>query len=568
MRDFPPDITAFTAGSAQQPDTRSPGRLLWWLVRQQRDLMIVGSLCSVAWLLPATLTPFIFGQAIDQGIVAGDTGQIVFWTSMLLAVTLVGAGSGVFYHTVVVRSWLVALYGTTRLVTNKGLQLGHVLTRRSPTGEVLSVSGSDGDQFGGFMEIFSRAVGNLVAYVVVAVIVLQISLPLGLIVLLVAPLLVISSMPLLRPMGRAQTRERSRDSELTSRATDIVAGLRVLRGIGGERIFGDNYATQSQRVRTAGVQSGRWQALVEAVGVLFSGLFVVVLMYLGVREVQAGDLQIGELVTFLGYALFLVQPIRVFFEVAQKATRAVVSARKAIAVLSQPDPWPQDRQRPLSADAELWDSTSGLRVSPGLLTMVVSALPDESAALADRLGRYLPTDAEPTSLDPGEEHSGRAAKKAMRAAQAELDRRLSRDATRAREPWGVTLGGVDLADAAIEDVRATILVNDTASQAFAGTLQRAIDPLGRLTRQQAEEAMYAAAAQDVYDILPGGWQGELDERGRGLSGGQRQRLVLARALAADPRSWCWSSRRVLSTRTLRRRSPDGCPTPVRGRRPS
>jgi len=37
----------------------------------------------------------------------------------------------------------------------------------------------------------------------------------------------------------------------------------------------------------------------------------------------------------------------------------------------------------------------------------------------------------------------------------------------------------------------------------------------------------------VYDSLPGGWQGLLDERGRGLSGGQRQRVVLARALAAE-----------------------------------
>ena len=44
--------------------------------------------------------------------------------------------------------------------------------------------------------------------------------------------------------------------------------------------------------------------------------------------------------------------------------------------------------------------------------------------------------------------------------------------------------------------------------------------------------MLAANAEDVYDALPGGWQGQLDERGRGLSGGQRQRVVLARALAA------------------------------------
>ena len=37
----------------------------------------------------------------------------------------------------------------------------------------------------------------------------------------------------------------------------------------------------------------------------------------------------------------------------------------------------------------------------------------------------------------------------------------------------------------------------------------------------------------MYDALPGGWQGVIDERGRGLSGGQRQRVVLARALGMD-----------------------------------
>ena len=105
---------------------------------------------------------------------------------------------------------------------------------------------------------------------------------------------------------------------------------------------------------------------------------------------------------------------------------------------------------------------------------------------------------------------------------------------------GVKLGGVDLGAASLDDVRRQILVSDTGSQLFAGTLQDAIDPHGRLTRAQAEEAVRVANAEDVYDAL-GGWQGVLDERGRGLSGGQRQRSCSRGRSPPRHPSSCWSS---------------------------
>ena len=211
----------------------------------------------------------------------------------------------------------------------------------------------------------------------------------------------------------------------------------------------------------------------------------------------------------------------------------MVSARKAIAIFEPDPPW---RDRPVPAELDgnacLIDDLTGLTLRSGELTVVVSAVPEETARLADRLGRYLPADTEPVSEELEEGLKGRAA----RAARSERARRraeiAARDAERAGGPWGVRLGDVDLADASLADVRSTILVSDTGSQLFAGTLQDAVDPHQRLTRRQAEEALLAANAEDVYDALPGGWQGQLDERGRGLSGGQRQRVVLARALAA------------------------------------
>ncbi|MBA2715612.1 MAG: ABC transporter ATP-binding protein [Propionibacteriales bacterium] len=538
MHNFPPLVSVFHTlpgeTSTPPPDLRSPSRFLLWQMRQQAPVIATATLVGILWQLPMTVGPWLVGRVVDRGILAESTDGMLHWTGLLLLVTIVGAVFGIAMHTLVVRSWLIALYGTTLMVTRKAVQLGHVLLRRTPTGEVLSVAASDADEFGGLTEIVARGLSQLVAYLTVATIVLLTSPTLGLLVLAAAPVLVGVALPLLRPLHRRQQAERTRNSTLTSMATDIVAGLRILRGIGGETTFGRNYARQSQLTRQAGVSAGVWQAAIEAVGVLMSGCFLVLLMYAGTRAVDSGELTVGELVSFLGYGLFMVGPIRTFFEFAQKLTRALVSAQKAVAVLELTPPW-REPVSPLSLpdDGDLVDESSGFVGRPGRLTVVVSAVPESSAALADRLGRWFTVEEEPPPLL---ESTGRRWGRQARAERRERRELMAaRDAARAAQPWGVTYGGVDLGRVPLDELRRTILVSDANSRLFAGTLQDAVDPHGLLTRGQAEEALRTAAAEDVYDALPGGWAGELDERGRGLSGGQRQRVVLARAISADPR---------------------------------
>ena len=538
MQDFPPRIATFFSGSddapTPDPDTRSPAAFLRWMLRQQWQVIALSTLACLLWLMPLTFGPYIFGRAVDEGILAGSRSALLGWVAVMLAVVVVGGVFGVVFHTLVVRTWLISLYGTTQMVTRKIAQMGHVLPRRSPTGEVLSVASSDSDEFGALTEILARSIAQLVSYLTVAAIVLSMSWQLGVLVLVAAPVLLGAALPLLRPLHRRQQVERSRNSELTSMATDIVAGLRILRGIGGEETFGRNYAEQSQSARRAGVSSGIWQAAVEAVGVLLSGVFLVSLVWLGTRQVNAGDLSVGQLVSFLGYGLFMVGPIRTFFELAQKSTRALVSARRAMVIFEQRPPWREPTDpKPLDGSREIVDDLSGFTAHPGQLTVVVSAVPEQSSALADRLGRYLPPDTDPVGEDGLEGLKGRAARTARADRERRRERIAARDEAAATQEWGVRLGGVDLSAARLDDVRRQVLVSDTGSGLFAGTLQDAIDPHGRLTREQAETALRVANAEDVYDALPEGWQGQLDERGRGLSGGQRQRVVLARALAVD-----------------------------------
>ena len=91
MQDFPPEIRAYSARDAAQPDTRSPRHFLWWIVRLEGSLAALGMLMAMVWMLPQILGPWMVGRAIDDGIVSGDSGATMQWLLALLAVTVAGA---------------------------------------------------------------------------------------------------------------------------------------------------------------------------------------------------------------------------------------------------------------------------------------------------------------------------------------------------------------------------------------------------------------------------------------------------------------------------------------------
>ncbi len=533
MHDFPPAVDAYTKAQTSRPDTRSPTRFLVWLLRVQADVVAAMAVAGLFWFLPGALSPLLLGKAIDVGVLRGDAWATIAWAAVLTCVILIGAAAGITQHTLAVRGWLIALYGTQKLVNRKAVELGHILSRRLPTGEVLSISSSDSNTFGQTIEVVSRAIGSLAAFILVCGLMFATSPPLGWVVVIAAPLLVGAASPVLRPLNSAQTAERTQTGELTSMATDIVSGLRILRGIGGERTFGGNYAQQSQRVRRLGVTAGTWQAVTETISVLLSGLLLVTLVWLGSHEMLAGRLTVGQLISFVGYAVFMVWPLQTFFEFAQKWVQGLVSARKTIALLAAEVPFTQGAD-PLPPRPRLEDAASGLVVEPGRFLAVVSAVPEDSAALADRLGRYLPAQQAEGEDAEAPELTGRAARRALSEREARRAAAALADAAVASGDWGVRADGVDYSRLTLASLRRTVVVSDTGSQLFAGTLQQAVDPWGNHSREQADAVLRAASADDVLAGLPCGWQGRVDELGRGLSGGQRQRIVLARALLLDP----------------------------------
>jgi ABC-type multidrug transport system fused ATPase/permease subunit len=478
-------------GHPGTPDLRSPARFLLWVARGQLGTLAIGVLYGTLWMGTLAVVPALVGQAIDQGVAEGDRAGLLRGSALVLAAGLVSAAAGILRHRTAVANWLTAAYRVQQLLVRQAVRLGGSLPRRVPTGEVAAVGSHDAERIGAAMDIVARLSGALVSFAIVAVLLLRTSTTLGLLVVAGVPLLSAGVGPLLRPLHRRRARHRELVGSLTTVGADTVSGLRVLRGIGGEEVFSRRYAAASQEVRAAGLAAARVQSLLDAAEVALPGVFVVAVTWLGARLAVAGQVGVGELVAFYGYAAFLVLPVRTVTEAADKFTRALVAARRAVQVLAlEPELASGSAPEP-PAGSGLVDGESGLVVEAGQLTAIVAGVPEEAAALADRLGRFA----------DGDE---------------------------------VRLGGVALRDLPLEVVRRRVLVSEHDPRLFTGRLGDELDPTGTAPAERVLAAVEAASASDVLEALPDGLDSGVAERGRSFSGGQRQRLVLARALVADP----------------------------------
>ena len=541
-RSFPTVPTALSALTAQSmtPDAPLPhppslgaGALLRWLLRRAAVPVTLATLAACTSNIIQAIVPAFLGQALDAGIENGLNGRVWGIGALLLVLFVVYAVGDTMLSYFGVTAWMRTAFDVDRLVGRQISATGKDLSRQVSTGEVATIIASDADYLGKLIEHLPALLGAAASFLVVAVLMLRTSVSLGLIVILGMPLVAAIVTLVIRPLQKRQAVQREAQSAVTTITTDTVAGLRILRGIGGEDVFARRYRDASQELRRRGVEVASSQATLMTLQVLLPGLFAAIVVWVAARMAVAGSLTPGGLITFYGYTAYLSWPLWVFTSSVQDYTRAVVGARRLSRLLEVAPAAGSLVERlnldpaaahPVSGD--LVDTGSGLRLKEGRMTALVCPDPQVSADLATRLGRF--TDAGPT----------------------------------------VTLAGRPLTTMPLEQVRASVVVSGATAQLFTGTLREALDvrsgpdpqPAGLedLLRAETErttgadvdqqvrpqereapgddrliEAIGIADAGDVLTSLSEGLAGMITEKGRSLSGGQRQRVALARALLTE-----------------------------------
>ena len=471
------------------PNLGSVPRFFWWIGVQQRRIVLTGTFFGIINLLCVAIMPGVLGRGI-QSIADNKSEDLRTWVLVALLIGVTQAAAGILRHRRAVGSWISAATRLQQLIARKAVNLGADLPRLVSTGEVSAINSNDVERVARVYDLIPRLSGAIISFAFVSVLLISSSPTLGLLVVIGVPVLGLAIGPIIKPLQSRESAQRDKLSQSSGLAADTVAGLRILRGIGGEETFLNRFREASQEVRAAAVRTAKMRALLDGLQILLPGTLVVGVIWIGGNLVSRGELRVGELLAFYGYSAFLMIPLQILTESAQRLTSGTVAARRVMRLLRVENLQQWGISQFPQQFIKIVDEKSGLEVHSGEFLGVVCDSSLDADEIVDRLGGYDNVD-------------------------------------------HVRVDDVRFSDISRTELRSHIYAQEKEPAILSGTIESLfrVEHSGRLS---ISDAIEAASAGDILDSLEGdGYSAEVVERGRTLSGGQRQRLSLARTLFVD-----------------------------------
>jgi putative ABC transport system ATP-binding protein len=469
-------------------------------LRRQRGRITAGVALLCLHQTSEALVPVAIGLVIDRAVATSDTGALLISLAGLALLFTVLAfawrmgsrfGNAAGEH----EAHLMRVEIAGRALDPRGQRSG------LRDGELLSVTASDTEQAAEVVRAGALAIAGTVALVVAAVSLLLVEPLLGIGVLLGVPLVVLGLQSLAPLLTRRSEAQQAALAATTALAVDLVTGLRVLRGLGAQHHAAGRYAVASGRALTDTLRAADTKGLHLGLTTAVNGLLLAVITGFAGWFALEGRITVGELVAVVGLAQFIAEPVQLLGFCVQRWAAARASARRVSRVLeADPVVTEGDEGVPAAGLSRIKFEAIGyggladlsLRVEAGEIVAVLAHEPRDADELLALLAGTVPRT----------EHRGT-----------------------------VEIDGVPLEKLSLAAAREVVLVERHDVTLFAGSLRANLAVAGDLPDERILAAATVAAAEDV---LTGGLDQDLVERGANLSGGQRQRVALARALAADP----------------------------------
>ncbi|MBZ9714231.1 ABC transporter ATP-binding protein [Deinococcus multiflagellatus] len=506
-------VTASAGGRRPKGDPRQLRRLLAY-ARPYRALFVLGVLATLVASGLNLAFPALFGQLIDASFLkvgSTDTGPLDRTVLGLLGIFALSALFGA------AQSYLLARVGAGVVADLRRALFSHLLTL-SPrffgdhkTGDLTSRLTAD---VGTVQGVTSSALAQLAAQTVSligAVILLVTTSPrLSLLTLAVIPLVIGTAFMIGRRIRRVSREVQDAVAGANASAEEAISGVRVVQSFTAEGLERERYGQGVRLSFLAALKRAQLQALMAGtMSFLTFGSLALVLWY-GGRQVMAGAMTPGNLVTFLIYALQVGGTVAALTGIFNQFQEALGASGRIFELLDERSDLPQPA------------TPAPLKRAEGRVSFEAVQFAYEGAPVLRDLNLEVPAGQVVALVGP----SG--------AGKTTLVNLIPRF-------WDVTGGtlkvdGQDVRTYALADLRAQVGLVPQETLLFSGTIRENI--LYGRPGARPDEVEAAARAANAHEFIMGfehGYETVVGERGVKLSGGQRQRVAIARALLKDPR---------------------------------
>jgi ABC-type multidrug transport system fused ATPase/permease subunit len=493
------------------------------LLRPYRGRMVLMFVALLIETGAGLAPPYLAGRAIDAGIKTGDLSALDITVAAFAVAALLYA-AGTYAET-----YLVGWVGTRALQDLRERLFSHIqsmsigfFTRRSP-GVLISRMTNDVEALNqlvtsGVVTMFS----STLTLVGVVVILLVLDVQLALVTFITLPLLAIASVIFRIVSAGTYRATRERIAAVTAYLQETLSGVRVVRSFSQEPRHAEVMTDLNEQNRAVNMKTVYLNAsYFPAVELLAAIGTAVILLYGGSQAIE-GAIQIGVIVSFVGYLAIFFEPIQELSQLYTTYQQGMAALDKIFDLLDTP---------PDMIDAEGAIDPGTLRGEIEMQGVWFSYADDALAQeAASEPVEWAMRDID-LHVPPGQTLALVGTTGAGKSTFAKLVARFY-DPQRGK----VLVDGHDLVGVQQLALRRQLGIVPQEGFLFSGSVRENI-AFGRpdASLEEIEDAAAAVGATEFIGALPEGIETEVGERGVQLSAGQRQLVAFARALLAEPR---------------------------------
>ena len=500
-------------------------RLIFHYMKAYKRYLLLNLLGVCSFALVELGIPTLIARMINNGIMTGDRGYICSMGAVLLAVAAAGALGSILL------GWCGAKISTavTRDIRNDVFRRVQSFSpsemNQFGVSSLIVRTGNDAFQVQMFVNVLLRT-----AMVTPLMILFSFSLtfttsiPLSLVILATLPMILLGVLGVTRAARPLSIRQQERLDELNRISKENLMGVRVIRSFGNDAYEQARFSKANQDYAGYSKRVFRLMMLTQPVFFFLMNLAILVIFWLAGSMIEAGTLQVGDLVAFQDYVFHAMFSTMLFCTVLVMYPKAAVSARRIEEVLNTQSIVKDGAEHSSSVPGpEMARLSGGSReAAPSLVfDHVTFAYPDGEEAVIRNIS--FEARAGETVAVIGSTGSGKSTLVGL------IPRFY--DVSEGR----ILLNGRDLKTYPLKELRRRIGFIPQKANLFSGTIRRNLS----FANPQAsdEELCKALKTAQGYDFVmeqKGGLDAMITEGGSNFSGGQKQRLSIARALVGNP----------------------------------